>query len=240
MQILPYRGRYNYMSHVVIAIDGPAGSGKSTIAKILAEKLNFLYLDTGAMYRAIAYKVIEVALAIENKNAIIDLAGTLTLSFEKNEVTVNGQNVSKQIRLPEVNTIVSNIAAIPEIRHILIAMQRKIAINQNVVMEGRDIGTVVFPDAACKFFLSASVHIRAVRRFQELKPQNPDITISQVEQSINYRDTADTNRTVSPLTKAEDAIEIDTSNMSIEEVSEHLHGIILKKLNINVMQQIKD
>lgn len=208
--------------NVIIAIDGPAGSGKSTVAKLLAKKLNFVYIDTGAMYRAITYKVISNNISISDSEKIIELAKNTSLSFKNSKIHANDKDISVEIRLPEVNDTVSQISSIPEIREILISIQRTIASNDSIVMEGRDIGSVVFPQAEFKFYLEASVEERTSRRYQELMEKNIPITEDKVRQSIIDRDNMDKNRNVSPLIQAKDALLVDTSNMNIEQVVNHL------------------
>lgn len=222
------------MTTTVIALDGPAGSGKSTVAKLLAEKLHYLYMDTGAMYRAISYQALQLHLDLTHTAPIVHMAHSLKLTFINNRVHVNGVDVAEQIRKPEVNNIVSSVASIPDIRHILIQLQREIAREHNVVMEGRDIGSVVFPDAQCKFYLEASVAVRAQRRYQETRDSNPELTLEQITDSIAARDHADQTRKVSPLIKAEDAIEVDTSQMSIEDVVDYLFDQVKLKLSNNI------
>lgn len=230
MYILPGGGRRHPMKYHVIAIDGPAGSGKSTVAKQLSARLNYLHLDTGAMYRAIAHKVLEADLSPEQTEDIVTLAKTLSLSFEATDIFVNDKKVTEQIRKPDVNKIVSQIAAIPEVRQILIGLQRQIATGHHVVMEGRDIGSVVFPQADCKFYLEASVEVRAMRRYLEVKDQLPPVTFNQIKESIAQRDHADRTRPVSPLLKAPDAREIDTSTLTASEVVELIYTLATEKL----------
>lgn len=208
--------------NVIIAIDGPAGSGKSTVAKLLAKKLRFVYIDTGAMYRAITYKVISNNIAITDSEKIIEMAEKTTLNFKDSKIHADNIDISAEIRLPEVNDTVSQISSIPKIREILLSIQRTIASNDSIVMEGRDIGSVVFPEAEFKFYLEASVDERTERRYQELMGKNIKISKEEVKQSIIDRDNMDKNRDVSPLIQAKDAILVDTSNMNIEQVVNYL------------------
>ncbi|MDR3628081.1 MAG: (d)CMP kinase [Ignavibacteriaceae bacterium] len=206
---------------LIVAIDGPAGSGKSTSAKLVAQKLGYLYIDTGAMYRTVTYLAINNNV-LKNKHAIINLAmnSNIVLKFIDGvtHVSVDGNDISEHIRLPEVNLNVSDISTIEEVRKILVDKQRKLAEeNCGVVMEGRDIGTVVFPDANVKIFLIASIDERARRRAKEYDEKGVTITLEEVKANLQQRDKIDSTRDVSPLTKAPDAIEVDTSNVSIQQ-----------------------
>lgn len=205
---------------MIIAIDGPAGSGKSTTAKIVANKLGFVYIDTGAMYRAVTYYALKNNLH-GNKNQLIKKIKELkiNLSFNNNltKVFLNDKDITDYLRTKEVNDYVSEISKIPEIRKELVAKQRYFAENNNVVMEGRDIGTVVFPDADIKFFLVASIEERTKRRAKEFINKGENISIEQIEENLKQRDEIDSTRESSPLVKANDAIEIDTTNLTIEE-----------------------
>ena len=206
---------------LIVAIDGPAGSGKSTSAKLVAQKLGYLYIDTGAMYRTITYLAIKNNV-LKNNQAIIELTknSDIVLKFINGitHVSVNGNDVSEQIRLPEVNLNVSDISTIQEVRKILVDKQRKLAEeSRGVVMEGRDIGTVVFPDANVKIFLIASIDERARRRAKEYEDKGVSISLDEVKDNLLKRDKIDSTRDVSPLTKASDAIELDTSNVTIQQ-----------------------
>lgn len=205
--------------HVTIAIDGPAGSGKSTVARRVAEKLRLLYLDSGAMYRAVT------VLAIQNKvetdtPKLIELVKTCHIVFKDNgkKIFLNSEDVSVQIRTQAVNKLVADIAKIPGIRHEIVKHQRKIGEEGSIIAEGRDLTTIVFPDADFKFYLDASVKERAKRRFAELQTQKVDTTLEAVETEISARDEKDTSREHSPLRAAEDAIHVDTTGKTIEEV----------------------
>ena len=205
--------------HVTIAMDGPAGSGKSTVARRVAEKLGLLYLDSGAMYRAVT------VLAIQNKvetdtSKLIELVKTCCINFEENgkKILLNSDDVSIQIRTPEVNKLVADIAKVPEIRNEIVKHQQKIGEEGSIIAEGRDLTTIVFPDADFKFYLDASVKERAKRRFADLQAQNVDTTLEAVETEISARDEKDTSREHSPLRAAEDAIQVDTTGKTIEEV----------------------
>ena len=218
--------------NIIVAIDGPAGSGKSTIAKIIAEKLNLLYIDTGAMYRAITLAVIEQGVKVSDTASVIKLAKNSAIGFERVEggclhVTLNNKDVAEDIRTQDVNALVSDIAKIEEVREIMVSRQRQMGKNNGVVLEGRDIGTVVFPGANFKFFLDAAVSERAKRRFLEVKDKY-GITYEQVELSLLNRDKIDSERAVGPLKKADDAIVIDTTNMTIAQVATTILNYISK------------
>jgi len=206
--------------NLIIAIDGPAGSGKSTTAKLVAERLNYLYIDTGAMYRAVTLFVLRNNL-MGKTNEIIEFANSLNivLSFIDGEtnITVNGEDVSKEIRSFEVNSNVSEISCIEGVRKILVKKQQEMGKNGGVVMEGRDITTVVYPNADVKIFLTAGIDERAERRAKEFLEKGTDVPIDKVKENLKNRDFIDSNREASPLTKAPDSIEVDTSNTTIEE-----------------------
>jgi len=208
---------------MIIAIDGPAGAGKSTIARMIARKLSFLYIDTGAIYRALTLKVLEKQINISDVNAIVDTAAATVIDLINSQdgslkVFLDGRDVSREIRQPRVTRFVSDIAKIKEVRHILIKLQRKLGKAQDSVLDGRDIGTVVFPDADKKFYLDAQFEERVMRRYKELKALGENITLEDVATDLRNRDTIDSTRECAPLKKAEDAIYIDTTTMSIEEV----------------------
>ncbi|GAL67854.1 (d)CMP kinase [Jejuia pallidilutea] len=214
------------MNKITIAIDGYSSTGKSTIAKQIAKTLDYIYVDSGAMYRAVTLYAIENGLITENnfyKEALISQLNNIELSFQFNknlgyaEVYLNGQNVEHKIRTLQVSGFVSTIAAVPEVRQKLVVIQKKIGEDKGVVMDGRDIGTVVFPNAELKIFMTASAEKRAKRRYDELKQRGDDITYEAVLKNVTERDYIDTNREDSPLVKAEDAIEIDNSNLTLDE-----------------------
>lgn len=203
---------------IVVAIDGPAGSGKSTIAKALAEKLGFVYLDTGAMYRAITYMAISKSV-VEDIPEVIELTKNidLRLSFENGvtRVFVDGAEVTDKIRTPEINAKVSDISRIQEIRKEMVRIQRGLGQKGNLIAEGRDTTTVVFPEADLKIFLTATIEERARRRYLEYKQKGQETSLEEVRKSIENRDYIDSNREYSPLKKADDAVEIDTTDMSV-------------------------
>ncbi len=206
--------------NLIIAIDGPAGSGKSTTAKLVAERLNYLYIDTGAMYRAVTLFVLRNGL-MGKTDEIIELANNLkiVLNFIEGEtnITVNGEDVSKEIRSLEVNSNVSEISCIEDVRKILVKKQQEMGKDGGVVMEGRDITTVVYPNADVKIFLTAGIDQRAERRAKEFLEKGNVVPIDIVKENLKNRDFIDSHREASPLTKTPDSIEVDTSNTTIEE-----------------------
>ncbi len=206
-------------SHVTIAIDGPAGSGKSTVARRVAEKLGLLYLDSGAMYRAVTLLAIRDELAADSPE-LLKQVKTCHIEFKDNGKTIllNTEDVSVQIRTPEVNRRVADVAKIPEIRHEIVKHQQRIGREGSIIAEGRDLTTIVFPNADFKFYLDASVTERAKRRLAELQNQNVDTTLTAVEAEISDRDEKDKTRAHSPLRVADDAIIFDTTDKTINEV----------------------
>ena len=210
-----------------IAIDGPSGAGKSTIAKELAKALCIDYIDTGAMYRAVAYKMLQKRIDLSEKDAIKVMLKNTDINFSKGETVLDGKVISDQIRTPEISRLASTVSALTEVREKLVASQRDMGSTKSVIMDGRDIGTNVFPKAKYKFFLTASVEERARRRWQELKEKGQPMDLSQVVADIEERDRNDSMRTLNPLRKAEDAVVLDTTGFSIEEVT----AFILKMIN---------
>lgn len=206
------------MDYISIALDGPAGAGKSTIAKMIAKIKNLIYIDTGAMYRAITLAVIKKGIQLDNARHIDELLVTTNITFCGQDIFINGQPVTQEIRMPQVNQYVSSIAKIPEIRNKMVEIQRKMATNNNVIMDGRDIGTNVLPNATYKFFLTASLNERASRRYEELKEKGYTVTLAEVKEEIQARDKIDSERKINPLQVAKDAIIIDTTDKSIEQV----------------------
>lgn len=207
----------------VIAIDGPAGSGKGTITKIVADKLNLVYIDTGATYRCVALASLRNNIKLEETDKIINLAKTLDIDFDVNGHTyLNGEDVSDLIRSHEVTNIVSPVSSIPEVREIMVDLQRKMANNKNVIMEGRDITTVVFPDAKYKFYLDADVMERAKRRFKQNEEMGIESNLDDIIDSIKKRDYNDMHKPVGALKRTEEQIYIDTTNLTINEVVEEI------------------
>lgn len=206
---------------LIIAIDGSAGSGKSTSAKLIAKKLGYLYIDTGAMYRAITFHALENG-AIGDESRIVELARKckIELSYYEGEVIVllNNRNISKEIRSVEVNSFVSNVSKISDVRKLMVEKQREMgAKGSGVVMEGRDIGTVVFPDADVKIFLTAALDTRANRRANEYFEKGSEVLVDDIKNNLSNRDKIDSSRNDSPLTKAPDAVGVDTTNVTIDE-----------------------
>lgn len=209
-----------------IAVDGPAGSGKSTIAKKIAEYLNITYIDTGAMYRALTYKVLANNVNVRDEDAIIKLAQESDIRFFLGDVYLDDKIVNEEIRLPEVNKSVSYVAKIPQVRRILVDTQKKIALGQDVVMDGRDIGTHVLDNADLKIFLTATVEQRSYRRYKELKDKGFNVNLDDVKKDIINRDKIDRERKFSPLAKADDAVVIDTTDLSVEDVMNKIVSIL--------------
>lgn len=210
----------------IVAIDGPAGSGKGTVAKIVADKCNLLYIDTGAMYRAIAYKTLQNNIDFSEEDKIVELAKNSKIEFIDGKIYLDSIDVSKEIRTMEVTKIVSPISSIVKLREILVDLQRKIAGSNDVIMEGRDITTVVFPDANYKFYLDADVEERARRRFVENKTKGIDATFEEILENIKKRDYNDMHKEVGSLTRTKDSIYIDSTNLTIDEVVEKIKNII--------------
>jgi cytidylate kinase len=211
----------------VIAIDGPAGSGKSTLARLLADRLGFVYLDTGAMYRAVAYLALRDGIALSDAAALTAVAQAAELTFnDEGHMVAAGVDVSDEIRRPAVSAAVSEVSAHAAVRALLVAVQRQLAAGRNVVMEGRDIGTVVFPDAAVKVFLTAQPQVRAERRHQELLAKGVQTSPDETLAALMARDEYDSSRSVSPLFKASDAIEVDTSNLDVSQVLDRLESVV--------------
>ncbi|NUO09736.1 MAG: (d)CMP kinase [Candidatus Brocadia sp.] len=219
---------------MIIAIDGPAGSGKSTVARMLAKRLGFKYLDTGAMYRALTWKAMQEGVNLKEELALCQLMDQTTIEFRgKDEglnVLVDGVNVTKKIRLPSVTNNVHFISDTPGVRHRMVKLQRKFASEGNTVAEGRDMGTVVFPDAEKKFFLDAEIEERARRRYGEFKPKDKEVSYADVIKDMEIRDKRDTTRNNSPLMKSSDAIYMNTTKLTIEEVL----NLILKEIEFAV------
>lgn len=209
------------MERYSIAIDGPAGAGKSTISKIVAQKLGLEYIDTGAMYRAVTLKAISTGTDISDSQSVVELLKGTEIDFRENHIYMDERVVDEEIRSSEVNQNVSAVAKIGEIREILVSKQREIAESKSVIMDGRDIGTTVLSDAEYKFYLNASVEERAKRRYEEDKSSQ---SYEEIKRDIEKRDEIDMNRDISPLVKAEDAVEVDTTDMDIEEVVDFIVG----------------
>lgn len=208
--------------HFKIAVDGPSGAGKSTIAKKVAANLNIEYIDTGAMYRAVGYKMIKQGIPLADREARIEMLSHTTIEFADGNTLLDGMVVNDLIRSSEVSKMASDASALPEVREKLVTLQRKMGETKSVIMDGRDIGTNVFLDAEFKFFLTASVEERALRRWKELQEKGESVALSTVIDDITTRDHNDSTRALNPLKKAEDAIEIDTTKMDIDEVTDFI------------------
>lgn len=214
--------------NISVAIDGPAGAGKSTIAKLVGKEYNLMYINTGAMYRAVALKAIENSLSPEKVEEICELISTMEMHFENDDLILNGENIQEKITMPNISSAVSAYASIPEVRTMLVKLQRDMSNKFDVIMDGRDIGTVVLKDANFKFFLTASAEERANRRYKELKERNLECSYEQILKDIIERDYKDTHRETDPLKKADDAIEIDSTSLDINGVVNTINEYIEK------------
>ena len=203
---------------ISIAIDGPAGAGKSTIAKMIGKKFNLMYINTGAMYRAVTLKAMEANISEKNVKDLVRLVESLEMHFVEDRLYVNNEELTNMINMPDISNNVSKYAAVPEIREILVKLQKGIAKKFNVIMDGRDIGTVVLKNATFKFYLTATSEERAKRRYEELMSKGIEVDYNTILNDIIKRDYIDTHREVNPLTKASDAVEIDSSDLDIDGV----------------------
>ena len=220
---------------VSVAVDGPSGAGKSTLSKAIARNFNFIYVDTGAIYRTVGLYCVRNGISCKDEDSVKETYPNIKIEIEYDDtglqqMILNGENVTDDIRKPEISIAASDVSAHPSCRAFLLEMQRKFANDYNVIMDGRDIGTVVLPDADVKIFLTASSSVRAQRRLAELKAKGIDTSFEDVLKDIEYRDYQDSHRDVAPLKKAEDAIEFDTSNGSFDENLDMLCSIIADKL----------
>jgi cytidylate kinase len=224
----------NKNPRICIAIDGPAASGKSTTAKLLAKKLGYIHIDTGAMYRAITYKALQNHIAVTDEDRLAKLARSCVLSFKHENdgqrILLDGVDVTAEIRSPEVTNNVSAVSSHPKVREVLVELQRSLASEGGVVLEGRDIGTVVLPDAEVKIFLVADVSERAKRRQRDLVNAGISVDDKQIQQELIERDRKDSSRTASPLKKADDAVVIDTTNLTIDEQVEKIYNYVQMKI----------
>ncbi|WP_291633012.1 (d)CMP kinase [Clostridium sp.] len=218
---------------ISVAIDGPAGAGKSTIARIVGKKFNLMYINTGAMYRAVTLKAMNANISENNVDDLVKIAESLEMHFKEERLFVNNEDLTDMINLPIISNNVSKYAAVPEIRKILVRLQQDIAKKFNVIMDGRDIGTVVLRDATFKFYLTASYDVRAKRRYEELISKAIEVNYNTILNDIIKRDYIDTHRAVSPLTKAIDAIEIDSTALNIDGVVDTIVAYINSKIKNN-------
>lgn len=216
---------------MVIAIDGPAGAGKSTVTRLLAQRLGFAFLDTGAMYRAVTLAAVKRNVSWDATDELLQLAGQLTIQFDGESVFLDSVDVTEEIRTPEVTRNIFHIADHPGIRDILVKLQREIAASGNYVCEGRDQGTVAFPDAALKIYLDASPQHRAIRRVQQMESDGKFVDIDQVIIDQKVRDQRDLNRPVGRLMRAADAIEVNTDNKSVDAVIEELEALAKSRMS---------
>jgi len=207
---------------MIIAIDGPAGSGKSTVAQLIASRLNFKYIETGSMYRAVAWKAQQAGIDPGDTERVAEVARTISIEFqpgaERQKVMVDGEDLTPVLKTETIGRLAAIVAANKAVREIMVAQQQNMGQNGNAVMDGRDIGTVVFPDAEKKFFLVADQKERAQRRHEEIKTKHPEVTFERIYEQLQQRDYEDENREVSPLVPAKDSIRLDTTQMNIDDV----------------------
>ncbi|MBU3126437.1 (d)CMP kinase [Clostridium sp. FP2] len=218
---------------ISVAIDGPAGAGKSTIAKIIGEKFNLMYINTGSMYRAVTLTAMNANISEKNVDDLVKIVASLEMHFEEDHLFVNKEDLTELISMPVISNNVSKYAAVPKVREILVKLQQDIAKKFNVIMDGRDIGTVVLKDATFKFYLTASSEERAKRRYKELITKGIDVDYDTILSDIIKRDYIDTHREVSPLKKAIDAIEIDSNDLDIDGVAQKMIDYINSNIKNN-------
>jgi cytidylate kinase len=217
----------------VVAVDGPVGSGKSSVARAAAERLGYVYLDTGAMYRAVGLLATEAGVALDDEDAVVAVAQDARLRFAPDgRLYVAGRDVSDAIRTLEMGAAASKVSALPGVRRHLVEQQRALAAAADIVMEGRDIGTNVFPDAAVKVYLTARPEVRAARRAAELRANGDEVDVEEVLEALMERDRRDSARAVAPLRKAADAVELDTSQLTLEQVVDELVAIVRSRTGV--------
>ncbi len=222
------------MEDMIVTIDGPAGAGKSTVTRQLAQRLDFEFLDTGAMYRAVTWRAIRTGIDLNDQDSLRRLALEIEIKFDADQVIVDGENATAEIRAPEVTRQVVYIADAPAVREHLVELQRRIAEQGNFVCEGRDQGTVAFPDAFCKIYLTASSRSRANRRAEQMRESGLFVDFDQVVRDQETRDKQDENRKVGRLLKAEDAVEVHTDHQTLAEVVDHLESIVRARMATRV------
>ena len=217
------------MSEIIrIAIDGPSGAGKSTIAKTVAKEMNIDYIDTGAMYRAVGYKVKTQGIDMNDEAAMKEMLDSTDIDFVNGDIILDGVIVNKEIRANDMSMMASNVSALPAVREKLVELQRKMGQTKSIIMDGRDIGTNVLTDAEYKIFMTASAEERADRRYKELIEKGQDVTYDQILEDIKQRDHNDSTRKLNPLRMADDATELDTTGMSIDEVTDYILRMVAK------------
>lgn len=215
------------MRNIKIAVDGPAGAGKSSIAKLIASSLGVEYIDTGSMYRALTLKLLKNNCNINNQKDVEEILNQTEIDFYNNSIFLDGKNVDTDIRTPEVNEKVSTVSSIKIVRDKLVSIQKKLAEKKSVIMDGRDIGTIVLPNAEYKFYLTASVEERAKRRWKEMKEKDFNVSLEEIKRDILNRDQQDMNRLINPLKRADGAIEINSTGKTMEEVVEEILSYII-------------
>ena len=215
---------------MIVTIDGPAGAGKSTVTRLLAKKLDFEFLDTGAMYRAVTWSAMQKGVDLKDQSALSSIAKEINIEFDDDQVVVDGTNVTTEIRQPEVTRNVVFVADAPEVRSYLVELQRRIAETGDFVCEGRDQGSVAFPDAFCKIYLTASAHSRAIRRAEQMSAAGHFVDFDQIVREQEVRDEQDLNRKIGKLIKADDAIEVNTDHQTLDEVVTRLETILRDKI----------
>lgn len=223
------------MKKCIVAMDGPAGAGKSTIAKLVAKKLDFIYIDTGAMYRAIALQALTLGI-IDDQVAIEEMSSKIKITFQvdndSNLVFIDGKNVTEEIRTPEVSNKASYVSGFAGVRNAMLVQQRELGNTGNVIMDGRDVGTCIFPNADVKVFLTASSIERARRRYIELVAKGQTIDLAELQKEIDSRDKADSERAIAPLKKADDAVEIDSTKLSIQQTVDMIVDLVKGKVDV--------